>query len=290
MVDENNVLYNKIVNKITELMPLPETIQKIINLTKNPDTPLKKIADALQSDEAMASKVLKLSNSSFYGFSKQVKTISHAVVCLGFNTIKQMALTAHSFSVLDTSLDTYYLDKGAMFQHSFGTALASRLLATKMFYPNAEEVYLMGLLHDVGKVVLNQYAEDEFKEVINRYNKGDIAFHDAEREILGFDHGEIGAAVCAKWNLSDDIVETIKYHHRPEEATAGNLSAHMVHLANIIVTIMGIGISVGGIDQKVSEKSLEALNLKEEDISMLMMSIMDELENDETLKDFRNKE
>lgn len=290
MVEKDNVLYFRIVNKITELMPLPGTIQKIVDLTRNPDTQLKKISDALESDEAMASKVLKLANSSFYGFSKQVKTISHAVVCLGFNTIKQMSLTAHSFSVLDQKLDGYYLDKGSMFQHSFGTALASRLLATKMFYPNAEEVYLMGLLHDVGKVILNQYAAEEFKKVVELYNQGGIAFYEAERQILGFDHGEIGAAVCKKWNLSDDIVDTIRCHHSPEEASSSNLSVHMVHIANIIVTIMGIGIGAGGIDQKISEKSLAALNLKEEDISMLMMSIMDELENDETLSSFRNKE
>ncbi|MEI7941658.1 MAG: HDOD domain-containing protein [Candidatus Riflemargulisbacteria bacterium] len=289
MVDKDNLLYSRIVNKITELMPLPETIQKVVSLTRNPDTPLKKISDVLESDEAMASKVLKLANSSFYGFSKQVKTISHAVVCLGFNTIKQMSLTAHSFSVLDNTLDGYYLDKGAMFQHSFGTALASRLLATRMFYPNAEEVYLMGLLHDVGKVILNQYAEAEFKKVIELYNQGGRAFHEAEREILGFDHGEIGAAVCQKWNLSDDIVDTIRNHHSPEEALDTNLSVHMVHIANIIVTIMGIGIGAGGVDQKISEKSLTSLRLKEEDISMLMMSIMDELENDETLTSFRNK-
>ena len=289
MVDKDNILYSRIVNKITELMPLPETIQKIVTLTRNPDTPLKRISDVLESDEAMASKVLKLANSSFYGFSKQVKTISHAVVCLGFNTIKQMSLTAHSFSVLDSTLEGYYLDKGAMFQHSFGTALASRLLATKMFYPNAEEVYLMGLLHDVGKVILNQYAEAEFKKVLELYNKGGLAFYEAEREVLGFDHGEIGAAVCQKWNLSDDIVDTIRNHHSPQEASFLNMSVHMVHIANIIVTIMGIGIGAGGVDQKISEKSLEALHLKEEDISMLMMSIMDELENDETLSSFRNK-
>lgn len=290
MTHEDNALYNKIVSKITELMPLPDTIQKIVNLTKNPDTPLKKISDVLESDEAMASKVLKLANSSFYGFSKQVRTISHAVVCLGFNTIKQMSLTAHSFSVLDKNLDGYYLDKGAMFQHSFGTALASRLLATKMFYPNSEEVYLMGLLHDIGKVILNQYAAEEFNKVVELYNKGGLAFHEAEQQVLGFDHGEIGSAVCQKWNLSDDIVETIRCHHRPEKASPLNLSVHMVHIANIIVTIMGIGIGIGGINQQISEKSLSALNLKEEDISMLMMGIMDELENDETLVSFRNKE
>ncbi len=288
MVDKDNILYARIVNKITELMPLPETIQKIVDLTRNPDTPLKKISDALESDEAMATKVLKLANSSFYGFSKQVKTISHAVVCLGFNTIKQMALTAHSFSVLDKQLDGYYLDRGAMFQHSFGTALASRLLATKMYYPNAEEVYLMGLLHDVGKVILNQFAEQEFNKVIEEYNKGGLMFYEAERKVLGFDHGDIGSAVCQKWNLSDDIVETIRCHHNPEEASAGNISVHMVHIANIIVSIMGLGIGAGGVDQKISEKSLSVLNLKEEDISMLMMSIMDELENDETLASFRN--
>jgi putative nucleotidyltransferase with HDIG domain len=288
MLQEENELYKKVVNKITELMPLPETIQKIVNLTKHPDTPLKKISGVLESDEAMSSKVLKLANSSFYGFSKQVKTISHAVVCLGFNTIKQMAITAHSFTVLDKNLDSYYLDKGAMFQHSFGTALASRLLASKMFFPNSEEVYLMGLLHDVGKVVLNQYAEEEFKKVVELYNQGGIVFYEAERQILGFDHGEIGAAVCQKWNLSDDIVETIRYHHSPHEATKGNLSVHMVHIANIIVSIMGIGIGAGGIDQNISEKSLSALNIKEEDISMLMMSIMDELENDENFKSFQN--
>jgi putative nucleotidyltransferase with HDIG domain len=288
MDTEKNILYSSILGKITELMPLPNTIQKIASLTKNPETPLKTISRELESDQAMVSKVLKLANSSFYGFSKQVRTISHAVVCLGYNSIRQMVLTAHSFSILDKELKSYYLEKGEMFNHSFAVALASRIIASKISYPNPEEVYLMGLLHDIGKVVINQYAPKEFENVILLYNKGDITFCEAEHEVLGFDHGEIGSAVCHKWNLSDDIIETIKIHHNPEIASEFNLAVHIVHIANSIISMLGIGACIGSIEQKISGQSLKKLNLQSDDISKLMLLIMEALEQEDSLNKSSN--
>ncbi|MEK6557825.1 MAG: HDOD domain-containing protein, partial [Candidatus Margulisiibacteriota bacterium] len=162
MVDSNNALFKELVDRIADLMPLPVTLQKIIQLTSDPQTEIKELLPTLERDQAMVARILKMANSSYYGFSRQILTISHAVVCLGYNTIKNIALTTSTQSFLRGRVMSYALEEGALFKHSYAVALGSRAIARRVGYPNPEEVYVMGLLHDVGKVILDQYAKDRF--------------------------------------------------------------------------------------------------------------------------------
>ncbi|OGI11150.1 MAG: hypothetical protein A2Y40_00750 [Candidatus Margulisbacteria bacterium GWF2_35_9] len=281
MVDENNQeLFNKLVAGLKDLMPLPTTVTAIIKLTKDPNSDLKEIVYNLEKDQAMVSRVLKLANSSYYGFSRQIKTISHAVVCLGYNTIKNMALTVSTYPMFKKGIVSYALEKGAIFKHSYAVAVGARIIANKAGHPNPEEVYVMGLLHDVGKLVLDEQAKDKFINVIRLFSKGSITFLEAEEQVLGFNHGEIGSKVAEKWNLSDEIVETIRFHHHPSDASPNNKSVHMVHLSDVIVEMMGIGLGYDGLSYELNEASFEILGLKNSCMEELMVKIMDEMQDE----------
>ena len=286
MVDENNSeLFEELVSKLEDLMPLPTTIKKLVQLTRDPDSDLNEIVLSLEKDQAMVAKILKLANSSYYGFSKQIKTIAHAVVCLGYNTIKNIALTATTHSILNKGVVSYALEKGALFKHSYSVAIAARILATKLKYPNPDEVYVMGLLHDVGKVVLDQYAKQKFIDVVRLFRSGNISFLQAEEQVLGFNHGEIGAKVAEKWNLSDDLVQSIRYHHDPANAPANNLTVHMVHIADMVSELLGIGLGYDGLNYELQPESMEKLSLESSAIETLMMQVMDEFKQEELMDD-----
>ncbi len=286
MVDQaNSELFNELVSKLDDLMPLPTTIRKLVQLTQDPDSDLKDIVISLERDQAMVAKILKLANSSYYGFSKQIKTISHAVVCLGYNTIKYIALTASTYSLFNKGVISYALEKGALFKHSYSVAIGARTLAKQLHYPNPDEVYVMGLLHDVGKVVLDQYAKQKFIDVVRLFREGNISFLQAEESVLGFNHGEIGAKVAEKWNLSDDLIQSIRYHHDPQSAPEGNLTVHMVHIADMVSELLGIGLGYDGLNYELQPISMEKLSLEPADIETLMMSVMDEFKQEELLEE-----
>jgi putative nucleotidyltransferase with HDIG domain len=286
MVDQqNSELFNDLVAKLDDLMPLPMTIKKLVELTRDPDTPLHEIVAALEKDQAMVSKILKLANSSYYGFVKQINTISHAVVCLGYNSIKNLALTATTHSIFNKGVISYALEQGALFKHSYSVALGARTLAKQLKYPNQEEIYVMGLLHDVGKVVLDQYAKQQFIDVIRLFRKGNISFLQAEEEVLGFNHGEIGAKIAEKWNLTDELIETIRYHHAPQLAPASNLSVHVVHVADIVSELLGIGLGYDGLNYELQPESLEKLKLAPADVETLMISVMDDFKSESLLEE-----
>ncbi|OGI11494.1 MAG: hypothetical protein A2Y40_01580 [Candidatus Margulisbacteria bacterium GWF2_35_9] len=278
MVDKDKEAFlNKIVSGLTDLLPLPTTVMAIIKISKNPNSNLQDLVKLLDKDQAMVTRILRLANSSHYGFSKEIKTINHAVVCLGFKTIQNMALTVSVSPMFQQSLDSYLLEKEGLFKHSNAVAVGSRIIAQQQKYVDPDESYVMGLLHDVGKLILDQCAKEQFVDVINLVKKGNISFIEAEEQILGFNHGEIGAKVAEKWNLSSELVETIRFHHNPEQASENNKSVHMVHIANYLVEMMGIGIGYDGLNYDFNEKSLELIGLRNEDMEPLMVSIMNEL-------------
>jgi len=280
MSEVDNELFNSIVLKLNDLMPLPITVQKIISLTRDPNTELRELVATLERDQAMVTKILKLANSSYYGFSKQIKTISHAVVCLGYNTIKNLALAASAAPMFKSSVMSYALEKGALFNHSHAVAVCSRIIAQKIKIPNPEEVYVMGLLHDVGKMILDQYSKEKFIDVIRLFRKGNITFLEAEETILGFNHGEIGAKVAFMWNLSDEIVESIRYHHNPQDADANNITVHIVHVADVIVEMMGIGLGYDGLNYEINQDSVGLLKMNDNDIEGFIVATMDEIQSD----------
>lgn len=273
---------DELVNKIGELMPLPTTVKTVLDLTKDPYTSLKLLGDTLEKDQAMASRVLKLANSSFYGFSRQVKTIPHAVVCLGFNTIKQMVLSAHTFGILENKVQAYELEKGEMARHSVAVAILSRELAQKLKHYNPDEIYLMGLLHDIGKVVLNEYADEIFTEVLHHNIKYKCEFFNSEKEIFGYNHAQVGSAVCEKWNLSEDLIKVIRYHHEPWLADWEDpLPGIIVYTANAVSLMMGIGNGIGGIGDGIREDIINIIGFKMEDIVKMIPSFMDILQNED---------
>lgn len=278
-----NNLMDNILNRIKDLPPLPDSVQKIIEITNSHKASATDLSKVLERDQALTSKILKLVNSSYYGFSREITTISQATMLLGFNTIKSLALTATSYNLLNRNLPAYEMEKGMLWQHSIACATACRLIAKQIKYPNPEEAYISGLIHDIGKLMLDQYASDLFKQIITLTTTSEIPFDIAEKEILGFDHAQIGGKIAENWNFPITLVEAISHHHQPEEAKQNQTLTYIVHLADTITEMIGIGIGNDSLKYAFQPDTLTILNLGEELVQSLILQLS-ELMNAELIK------
>jgi len=237
-----------VTDKITSLPTLPKVITEITSLMQNPRTSAEEVGRAITMDQALASKVLRLVNSAFYGFPGRINTITHAIVILGFNTVKNIVLTASVFDKLGGhgEQDGFNLEK--FWMHSIGTGVIAKEIAKKVNFRFHEESFLAGLLHDIGKIILFKFLPEEFASVQAILQKEDILILDAEKRALDLTHNEIGSWLSQRWNLPEDLRAAILYHHAPVLANQHKTMVSVVHAADVLTRALGIG---SGGDKKI---------------------------------------
>ncbi|MBO8159531.1 HDOD domain-containing protein [Thermosyntropha sp.] len=264
-----------IVQAVRDLPALPSVVTKIMKLTEDPNSTAQDINNALSQDQAMTARVLKLANSAFYGFPRRIATVTDATVFLGFKTIKSIVMAASVSDILNTEIPGYALEHGELWKHSQCVAMAARHIARKVKFAQLDLAYTGGLLHDIGKVILNNAMKEAYHEVVARINEKNIDFIEAENAVLGFNHALVGARVAEKWNLPPELVDTIAHHHNPERAHVNNRLTSIVHLADVVCVSMGIGIGIDGMLYTVSAEALKILGLDENDIYVIINELTD---------------
>ncbi|MGE3728200.1 MAG: HDOD domain-containing protein [Candidatus Sericytochromatia bacterium] len=230
-----------ILNRVDELPEVPQTALRVIQLLNDPDTDVASLADVISSDQALTAKVLRLCNSAYYGLSRKVTTISEAVMIIGFSSIKSLVMMITTQSTLNKGLLGYKLNAGYFWEHSIGAAEISRHLAVQLKHREPEECFIAGLIHDIGKMVLNQYALPEVYKATNLHQKEQIPVYEAEQQILSFDHAAIGGALAERWNFPPMLVESIRRHHTFEplyENGQIDLLPTLVATANLLVKML----------------------------------------------------
>lgn len=226
-----------------EIPPMPNVAQQILKIIADPDTTAQKLQETIMADQALTAQIMKIANSPFYGVPRAVRTLSTAIMILGYKMIRNLALTTATKSINRR----FGLTEMMMWEHSIGVSIASFLIAKEIRFPDAEEAFLAGLLHDVGKQILNNNESEKYMRVIERtYNEG-VTFYFAERDIFGFSHPEVGALVVRKWKLSEELENALRYHHngyhgliKENPVYMGKLPI-MVNLADLICLKLGIG-------------------------------------------------
>ncbi len=267
----------QLLSKVKEMPPLPHSILQILDITKDENFSTQELAKVFERDPTLAVNMLKLANSSFYGFAGKISTISHAIVCLGLDTVRSIALTSSTQETLNNKIPAYTLEKGMLWQHSICCATCARIIAKRIGFKESEEAYIAGLLLDIGKIILSNFAEDQFIQIIEKSKNSRISFDKAEQEVLGFDHPKIGGRMIKKWNLPPILVEAVQYHHRPEKAKIHKKITYIVHLADAISCMLGIGLGCDGLMYVFEENTLDILGLRKEDIESVMCELVDDV-------------
>lgn len=228
----------RITESIIGLPTLPTVVAKMITLVDNPRTSASSLARLIASDQALTARVLKLANSAYYGFSREISTVNMAIVVLGFNTVKDMGLSLSVFDAFKSGKQNESFDLNRFWEHSIACGIASRMLARTYLPRYTGEAFVAGLLHDIGKVILNQYFQPEFMQIISLQNEG-MSLEEAENTIIHTHHAQIGSWLAEKWNLPRIISRALLYHHEPWAAEKEAVFHALVYLADYLCHLCG---------------------------------------------------
>jgi putative nucleotidyltransferase with HDIG domain len=226
-----------------ERMPaFPGSVQKILQLTRNINCKPKDLVEVIEKDPVMTIKILKVINSAFYSLPAKVTAVSQSVVYLGINTVKNLALAFAAVGILPRT-NAAEFDIQDYLLHSLVVAGVARQLANHLDLDDLDpgDCYIAGLLHDFGKVVYVQFMADEFKKAVQQAEEKQIPLHEAEREIIGVDHGVVGALLAKRWQFADHLVNCIRDHHNADAKPTAMMDC--VRAADQLVRFRKVGFS-----------------------------------------------
>lgn len=262
---DSRTRFEKRLKNINELPTLPQVASKIIALSSDPNVSASSFTKIIALDPSMTAKILKLVNSSFYGFPGKINSVTHAVVILGYNEVKNLVLATSVFrSFLNGGTDLS-INKEALWRHSAATATVAKLLAGELGQKGLNEYFIAGLLHDIGLVYLVAYAHEEVTEIISRVRKGEGHLTDIENDVLGTNHSIIGSELIKIWNLPVSIGETVRCHHHPQSAKIDSTPSAVVNLACYLCSINGFSYGVDA-NNDVNEEVWEILRKHKKDL------------------------
>lgn len=264
----------RILDGISDLPTLPDVYMRINRMLQSPKTSSTAIAKIIEADPAISSKVLRLVNSSFFGFSRRVTQISHAVVLLGFNTIRNAVLSISVFESFagDSAIG---FDRREFWRHSIITAIIARALARELGIGQEEEAFSGGILHDLGKLVLDQYMPKKFALVLQIRKEQQSSMLEAERMVLGTDHCEIGEYLMERWSLPHMLIEMVALHHSPSVIRSNPQLVCLVHIGDVLAKrIAGPNTDGESTIREIDPFALDELNLPNDRLETFVQQIV----------------
>jgi putative nucleotidyltransferase with HDIG domain len=275
MRTETQVLKSKI-EEVKNIPTLPGVVSKITSMIHDPHVSTEKLGGIISKDQVLSAKVLKLVNSPFYGFPGRISSVSHALVLLGFNVIKGMLISASVFDMMSRAMV-------GLWEHSLGCATVAGIIGRKLNETDSEEVFIAGLLHDIGKVMIKVTLPEDFEAILQAAKEEGAYMREVEERIVGVNHAGIARWVAAKWNLPANIAEPMTCHHDPTRAKDYARRAAMVHLADLLIQAVGFGDSGSPFVPPLHPRTLPLLGV---DLDFIETVLLELEENMDSLSEF----
>ncbi|MCU0608189.1 MAG: HDOD domain-containing protein [Chitinispirillaceae bacterium] len=267
---------------LVQLPTLPEISSRLMGLIRNPRASVNDVADIIGQDVSLSAKVLRLANSAYYGMPGKITTINNAVVLLGFRVITTIVLSVTVFDLFPEGKGSSRLfDHKAFWRHSFGCGLIAKHLALclkKKFLFDPEESFCAGLLHDIGKVVLEQYLHAEFHRALNAAKSDGLPLFTAEKKVLGFTHADAGQWLTAGWGLPSGIGEPLARHHDSSSGPHQADSAALCQAADWLCYQTGMAIDPACVPPMLDQGIRTAFALSDSLIEEIRVTVPDEVE------------
>lgn len=260
------------IKDIDKLAPMPQAFNIVLEVMRDPKSSASDLSEVIKKDQALTAKILKIVNSAYYGFYRKIGNVQHAIVILGFTEIKNISLAACIIQAYDNS-DNPFFNLEEFWRHSLGTAYIARSLSTLKPEFNSEDAFAIGLMHDLGKVVLDQHFSEQFRTSIDLANQRSQKLHEVSTEIMNIDHAEVGAIIAENWKLPVSLVKAIQYHHYPSKADEEISDVYMAHLANYFCHRQGIGNSANPVPDEPLTEALTHFGIDPQDLDSVWESL-----------------
>ena len=271
----------KILAKVRSLPAMASTATRMTKLLEDPNVKITEVVGTIKYDPGLTANVLKLANSAYFGFSRSVTSIRHAIMLMGMKQVHRLVIAASFSSLMNKSVVGYELPEGELWRHSVASAVAAEKLCHMLDIKVSDIAFTAALLHDVGKLIMSSFVDKDFNEIESTAHKEDESFEIAEKDILGIDHAEVGGVILDGWSFPKELVEGVRWHHNPEGFKGENrMVVDVVHMADTLCLTEGIGVGREGLQYRPSEEVVARLGLKTlmlETIISHTMSGMDEL-------------
>ncbi len=214
-----------------KLVSLPEIFIKINEMVDDPASSASDVGRVITQDPALTARLLKIANSPLYGFPSRIDTVSRAITIIGMRGIRDLVLATSTIGIF-SRLSTDFLDMSNFWRHSIYCGVLARLLAGQCNVLHVEPFFIGGLLHDIGQLIILNKLPEMAREAHLRAKDSDLPLTEVEREVIGFDHAQVGAELLRFWRLPVNILDAVEFHHQPGEAKDAPVNAALVHIAN----------------------------------------------------------
>lgn len=221
------------VQTILQLPALPAIAEEVVEMVENPRTSAAQLGKVISADQGLTTKVLKIANSAFYGFPRKISTVDFAIIVLGFDALREIVISISLVSALQKKGNAEF-DTQGFWDHAIYSGAIARRLARDLGYRVTGEVFVGGLLHEMGISILHQHFNSEYAKIVRMVNETEMTWLEAEKKVLGATHAEMGGWLAERWNFPNTLVEAIAKHHAPLDAKENPELVSIIHCADVI--------------------------------------------------------
>ncbi len=269
-------MFREELDRIDSVPMLPAMVSRVLGMMDDPNVTAYRLADVVSKDQSLVSSILRIVNSSYYGFHWRISSVSQAVVLLGFRTIRNLVLATSVINTFGAQSQHSAFDRRLHWKHSIACATGAALLARTWRCCDVEDAFLSGLVHDVGRVIMDQLAPEEFAAALRLAREENLTLFEAERQIFDITHAEIGRHIALKWSFPEPVANAIAHHHAsPGPASWTKLSA-VVHTADMMTRSAGLALGAWG--PRFEPEALSVLGQAEEAADGLTDAFVNEFE------------
>lgn len=272
-------IVEKVKQSIDSMPSLSPVVHKINEVANNVKSSAQDLTDLIQLDPVLTAKVTRMVNSAYFGLPQEVKSLKQAVVLLGINTIKNVAISS-AFLGRSYLKGSDVLDGEDFWKHSLGVAVASKMIARRLGVEEKfiEEYFIAGLIHDIGKILMNNSFPDDMRKILEISAAKNTPITDIEKNVLGLSHEEIGIAIGKKWKFENNLLYAVGRHHQPALQGNSAIFSMVVAVADTFVKILKVGFSGNHRITPVPDEVWKILNLDEESVFATLADIGKEID------------
>ncbi|RKY52163.1 MAG: hypothetical protein DRP89_08115 [Candidatus Neomarinimicrobiota bacterium] len=249
--------YRDKIQSLANLPTLPIIATEILRITREDKLSVNQILPIIEKDPPLTMKVLRIANSAYYGLRREIKSIRHAIVVIGLRELSNIAVSFSVIKELSIDFEGIHFQWKEFWKHSVACGYIAQLLAEELKFPTLSNVYILGLLHDIGKLVLYRIEPERYIESLENTNRKQCSSYLAEQEVFGITHSDIGKWTAEKWRMSDEIINTIGFHHNPDKVQNSEFKIYvsLIQVADMVCNFYNMNFGSEYIPSNPSEEA-----------------------------------
>lgn len=265
-----------ILRGVSRLRPLPGNTTRLLKVLDDPTVTAGVVSELVALDQALTAYILRVANSALMGYLMSCGSVSDAVMRLGFKQLRSLVLSTVASGPLSARLSGYRLGASELWYHSIAVASAAHWLGGVLRFPDPEKAYVAGLLHDIGKLLLDQYVRADYNQMAGIMRKRKVPLWEVEKQLFGIDHAAVGGLIAEHWQFPEELADAIRDHHTPSLGRANQRLAAIVNLANALIPQKAD--SQNALEgRNIHPEALQILKLGEESIARLQAGLTESM-------------